>query len=382
MKLIMGKRKISVNVILLTLLVWSIALFAYDKYNIKIVMLFITLLYNIELICNEILDFKNNKIIVSFAVIFPICLTFISCIVRNGHIVDGIKGTYVCFYLLLIFIIKKENFDICKALFQIMSFLSIIIVCMGILDFLEISYLYENPITQVINFFEEGMISKSPNAIFYYVIFIKTSPYFLFNLIYSLEKHKYFWAVMSMWAIMWSGTRANIYLAVFLIVIYYFVVVNNTSKKILFSLCCLVAGVLGYDFALNKIMVINWAKRGSDSVRYNIIPSVINVLNENKIRWFFGMGSGSFYYSIGRKAYVNGEEIAYLEFIRCFGLVGLAVLLFFLILPVKKIFFSEYRWALLPYSAFLISSFADPFLFTSTSFLIYVIIYDIYLNKI
>lgn len=382
MKFVIGEKKISVNTILLTMLTWSIALFAYDKFNIKIALLFITFLYNLELICNEIIDLKNNLLIDFFAIIFPIFLTLITFIVRNGHLIDGIKGSYVCFYMLLVFIIGKEKFDICNALFQIMSFLSLVIVCMGLLDFFGIVYLSDNFITRFINFAGEGMISKSPNAIFYYVIFIKTSPLFIFNLIYCLEKHRYFWAVMSIWAIMWSGTRANIYLSFFLIVIYYLLIVNNLSKRILFALVSLVAGIFGYDFAINKIKVINLAKSEGDSIRHQIVPSIIKALNEDKIRWAFGMGSGSYYYSIGRKAYVDCEEIAYLEFIRCFGLVGLVILLIFLLLPIKKVFFSEYKWALLPYLAILIISFADPFLFTSTSFVIYVIIYDIYVNRL
>ena len=375
-------KRFSLNSVLLTLLVWSIACFAYDKYNIKIFLLFITLAYNLETIINEVIDFRRNKIIDIFAIIFPMYLIISSALIRGGFLVDAIKGVYVCFFLLLVFVFKKENFDICEAIYQIMSFLAIVVVFIGLADMLKFIDLYTNPLVVFLENINEGMISRSDNAIFYYVIFIKTSPFFIFNLLYCLEKKRYYMAVISVWAIMWTGTRAIIYLSLILIVVYYIFIVNNKSRSLIFVWIAAIIVTLGYEFFINKVELINFAKNEGDNVRTLIIPSIINALNKNKIYWIFGMGIGSKYYSLGRHAYLYGEEIAYIEFLRSFGLIACVFLFIFLVLPIKRIFKSNYRWVLLPYFAFLINSTVDPFLFTSTSFLMYLIVYDIYINKI
>jgi len=375
-------KKYSLNSILLTLLVWSIACFAYDKYNIKILLLFITLAYNLETIVNDVINFRKNKIIIIFAIIFPIYLIVTSVLVRGGYFVDAVKGVYVCFFLLLVLVLEKEEFDICEALYQILSLLAIMVVVIGLLDLFEISDIYTNPLVLFLEDIGEGMISRSHNAIFYYVIFIKTSPFFIFNLIYCLEKKRYYMAAISVWAIMWTGTRAIIYLSLILIVVYYIFVVKNKSKSLMFLFIAAIVVIFGYEFFINKVEIINFAKNEGDNVRSLIIPSIIKALNENRLYWIFGMGIGSKYYSLGRRAYLYGEEIAYVEFLRCYGLIACSILAIFLILPIKKIFKSDYKWVLLPYFAFLINSTVDPFLFTSTSFLMYLVVYDIYINKL
>lgn len=376
------KKKVKVNNILLTLLVWSIALFAYDKYNIKTSLLCITLLYNFKTIIYHIINFKKNKIIFVFGILFPLYLCFSSVVFCGGSIMKSVSSAYVCVYLLLVFVLEDSDFDICRALHQIMSFLAVLIVIIGLLDFTEIVDLYGNGLCAFIRNLNEGVFYKNSNAIFYYVLFLKTSHLFVFDFIYTLVHKKYIWSFITLIALIWSGTRANIYITVIMLVVYLFFIIKSNVKKVMFSLVSILLCYVGYNTTVDKIEIINNAKSNGDEVRRLIVPSIINALNEKKIRWLVGMGNGSTYYSIGRGFMVDGEEIAYLEFLRLYGSLGFVFLLSFLMIPIKKIFFSEYRWVLLPYFSFLIISAVDPFLFTSTSFVIYVIVYDIYVNKL
>lgn len=376
------KKKVKVNNILLTLLVWSIALFAYDKYNIKTALLCIVLLYNIETIIRHIINYRKNRIVFTFAIIFPILLCFLSVVINGRGLVKSVSGVYVCIYLLLVFILEDSDFDICKALNQIMTFLAFLLIIIGLLDFTGIVDLYSNGLCTIIKNLNEGAFYKNSNAIFYYVLFIKTSPLLIFNFIYTLVFKKYIQAVITVIALIWSGTRANIYITAVMLIIYLLFIIKSNVKKYLFSLVSILLCYIGYNNTVDRIEIINNAKSKGDEVRRLIVPSIINTLNEKKARWFVGMGNGSTYYSIGRGFMVDGEEIAYLEFLRLHGLIGVAFLLVFLLLPIKKIFFSDYRWVLLPYFSFLAISVVDPFLFTSTSFIVYVIVYDIFVNKL
>lgn len=376
------KKKVKVNNILLTLLVWSIALFAYDKYNIKTTLLCIVLLYNIETIIRHIINYRKNRIVFIFAIIFPVLLCFLSVVINGRGLVESVSGVYVCIYLLLVFILEDSDFDICKALNQIMTFLAFLLIIIGLLDFTGIVDLYSNGLCTIIKNLNEGAFYKNSNAIFYYVLFIKTSPLLVFNFIYTLVFKKYIQAVITVIALIWSGTRANIYITAVMLIIYLLFIIKSNVKKYLFSLVSILLCYIGYNNTVDRIEIINNAKSKGDEVRRLIVPSIINTLNEKKVRWFVGMGNGSTYYSIGRGFMVDGEEIAYLEFLRLHGLIGVAFLLVFLLLPIKKIFFSDYRWVLLPYFSFLAISVVDPFLFTSTSFIVYVIVYDIFVNKL
>lgn len=376
------KKEVKVNNILLTLLVWSIALFAYDKYNIKTTLLCIVLLYNIETIIRHIINYRKNRIVFIFAIIFPVLLCFLSVVINGRGLVESVSGVYVCIYLLLVFILEDSDFDICKALNQIMTFLAFLLIIIGLLDFTGIVDLYSNGLCTIIKNLNEGAFYKNSNAIFYYVLFIKTSPLLVFNFIYTLVFKKYIQAVITVIALIWSGTRANIYITAVMLIIYLLFIIKSNVKKYLFSLVSILLCYIGYNNTVDRIEIINNAKSKGDEVRRLIVPSIINTLNEKKVRWFVGMGNGSTYYSIGRGFMVDGEEIAYLEFLRLHGLIGVAFLLVFLLLPIKKIFFSDYRWVLLPYFSFLAISVVDPFLFTSTSFIVYVIVYDIFVNKL
>ena len=139
---------------------------------------------------------------------------------------------------------------------------------------------------------------------------------------------------------------------------------------------CIVA--VGAGFMYERIQIINLAKSSGDAVRSRIAPSILEALNSDWMYWVFGMGHGSQYYSYGREAIVTTSELSYYEMIRTVGILGTIPFLVFLFLPVKRIFFSDKRWLLLPYGAILVESIIDPFLHTSTSFVMYILVYYTY----
>ena len=329
------------------LVMLSMVFFAYDKYNIKIAIFLLFVFANMGIILTKITDIGRYGMLIFMITVYPVF--------TEGYQIDAQR-----------------------VLFCALSVLVITILLIAGLDFLGIVDLYANPITRLTYSLMEGQITKSRYAIFYYVIFFNASPLLLFHFTYSLYKKKYLWTVLSFLAILFTGTRANIYIVIAIIPAYIFLITKNKSKKVLLAIICVAIAVMGFGYMYEKIQVINYAKSSGDLIRANGVESLINCLNEEPFYWLFGMGHGTSYFSTGRMAFVNTSELSYLEMIRTVGITGTLPFLLFLFYPVKKIFWSKYRWILLPYGALLATSIVDPFLHTSTSFIMYAIVYSTY----
>lgn len=360
------------------LVMLSMVFFAYDKYNIKIAIFLLFVFANMGIILTKITDTGHYGMLTFMITVYPVFTVVVSTIMSGGDITNAIRAEYINLFLLLVFIIEEYQIDAQRVLFCALSVLVITILLIAGLDFLGIVDLYANPITRLTYSLMEGQITKSRYAIFYYVIFFNASPLLLFHFTYSLYKKKYLWTVLSFLAILFTGTRANIYIVIAIIPAYIFLITKNKSKKVLLAIICVAIAVMGFGYMYEKIQVINYAKSSGDLIRANGVESLINCLNEDPFYWLFGMGHGTSYFSTGRMAFVNTSELSYLEMIRTVGITGTFPFLLFLFYPVKKIFWSKYRWILLPYGALLATSIVDPFLHTSTSFIMYAIVYSTY----
>lgn len=356
----------------------SMTLFAYDKYNVKITLFLLFAFANIGIILTKITDIGHYGMVIFMITVYPVFTVIISSIMSGGDIVNAIRAEYINLFLLLVFTIEEYHIDAHRVLFCALSVLAIIILLIAGLDFLGIVDLYANPITRLTYSLQEGQITKSHYAIFYYVVFFNASPLLLFHFTYSLNKKKYAWAILSFLAILFTGTRANIYIVIAIVPAYIFLITKNKSKKVLMVIVCVAIATMGFGYMHEKIQVINYAKSSGDLIRANGVKSLINCLNENPFYWLFGMGHGTSYFSAGRQALVNTSELSYLEMIRTVGIIGTFPFLLFLFYPVIKIFRSKFRWILLPYGALLATSIVDPFLHTSTSFIMYTVIYSTY----
>ncbi|MEQ2878460.1 O-antigen ligase family protein [Enterococcus asini] len=350
-----------------------------DSLGIKLVSFIILLLLNIGVLINFFLR-KKNLYFLFFIVIFPLILSCIS-LLKNPDIIETIKYFYIFSYLLLIPICKKRNINYTAVFINILNILSLIIVFSSLLDAVGVLSIASNPLLTFLQVRREAQISVSQYAIFYYVIFLNASPLILVSLSYHLFKKNTIWSALSFLALLFSGTRANIYFG--LIVLGVFLFVNKKIKFIkplLFTV--LVVLVIRYSsYLIGKIEVINWAKSSGDNIRSLNIQSILDVLDRNPIGYIFGLGARTFYYSSGRMDYVNESELTYLELLRQIGLIGLVPLIYFWVKPLVAFIRNKCNfWLLLSFSLYLVKSAIDPFLFTSTGFLLVTLVYFEYEN--
>ena len=350
-----------------------------DSLGIKLSSFIILLLMNISVLLNFLLN-KKNLYFLFFIVIFPLLLGCIS-LLKNPNIVETIRYFYIFFYLLLIPICQKRDINYASVFIRILNILTLIIVLSSLFDAVGILSIANNPLLTFLQERGEAKISVSQYAIFYYVVFLNASPLILIAFSYHLFKGNKIWSVLNLLALMFSGTRANIYFGLMVLGIYIFF---NSKLKfakplILTILILLLIRYSGTFF--EKVEVINWAKSSGDNIRSLNINSIFEELNKNPIGYIFGLGARTFYFSTGRMKYVNESELTYLELLRQIGLVGLLPLIYFWLKPL--FFFIKNKrnfWLIVSFALYLVKSAIDPFLFTSTGFLLVTLVYFEYEN--
>ncbi|MGC6769605.1 O-antigen ligase family protein [Enterococcus sp. LJL51] len=366
-----GKR--SIQKLLISLFLFFAVFTPADSLNLKLFFFSIILLINISLF----LDFyrkKENLYLLFYTLIFPAIL-FIVSLILTGNFSDTLKYFYVFTYLLLIPIVERYKIDYIKIFMNCLNIISLTIVLSSLLDLLGILSIYVNPLLQFLSTNGEAQISLSMYAIFKYVLFLKGSPLLIISLCYYTWHYRLGWATVSFLGLILSGTRANIYMALMAIVVLAFI--NNRSrwlKPIFLIVLILIVILFGGNF-IDKVETINWAKSTGDSIRELNAQSILLSMKSNPLSYFIGNGAMSAYYGLGRGEYLMTSELSYLELFRQTGLLGIIPFGLFLLRPLATFVVKKNSWLLIGYSFYLIKCVFDPFLFTSTGFLLYVLVY-------
>lgn len=88
------------------------------------------------------------------------------------------------------------------------------------------------------------------------------------------------------------------------------------------------------------------------------------------------MGARSYYFSYARNELINQSELSYVELLRQIGLIGLVPFMSFLIKPIYRLLTNKnFTWLALSFALYLIKCYFDPFLFTSTGFILIAVVY-------
>lgn len=345
-----------------------------DVFGIKLIALIILILSNIKVIYNFLFK-RENFYFLFFLVLFPFFLVLISY-VKTLYFVETIRYFYIFSYLLLIPICDYRKIDYKKSFMNILTVLALVITISAFLDLAKIIPINNNLLLNFLNNNGEAQISVSPYAIFHYVLFLNASPLLIVSFCYFIFKGNYNIAVVHFFALLFSGTRANIYLALFTLAVYLFF---NQKLNVLkpFLLIILTILIIKYgNELLFRFRTINWAKTTGDDIRNRTFQSICMVLKENPISIFLGMGARSYYYNYGRLEWVNESELTYLELLRQVGVVGFIPLMIFFIRPLCKLFMKPQFFAVcLGYCLYLVKCMFDPFLFNSTGFILVTLMY-------
>lgn len=264
-----------------------------DYLGIKKLFLFIFLLYNLGLLIDS---YRKNRFLFSETILIPAVLYLIS-VILVGKVFEPLTYLYSYLYFGLIFVLLKYHIDIWGIIRRTVNIMAGIIVISALLDFFSFIPIEENLLLVWLKEHGEAQISASHAAIAYYVLFFKASPLLLYNLVYYLKNRRYMMSIFVFSALLFSGTRANIGMGIFMIV-GNFLFVERRRVWRLFSLFLMIAMLISVsEYAVNKINVINTAKSDGDSVRIETVKSIKDVMKSSPDYFITGMGYGSVYYS-------------------------------------------------------------------------------------
>ncbi|MEL4240189.1 hypothetical protein [Shewanella xiamenensis] len=187
--------------------------------------------------------------------------------------------------------------------------------------------------------------------------------------------------IIFVFALFISATRANMLAALSLIVAFLFFLFNKNRHYVL----SVIISTLGVFFIFSALIIaLNFATDDSNSIKYGHMVSIYEYLSDNLIYLFFGMGTGSLYYSSGFGAVVPITEVTYFEFIRSFGILisPLLFLMFFFPLfysVLKKM--SDQKMFFTSYFVFLVVGGTNPLLIGNLGFLILILSYSVLVLK-
>lgn len=345
-----------------------------DSLKLKLLSFVCILIINI----NKILSFltmKKNLFYTFFIVIFPLMLFVLSSF-KNQDWIELVKFFYIFSYLLLIPICEYRGINLLKYFIYVLNVIAFIIVVSALLDRVGILTINTNPLLMFLNDAGEAQISVSQFAIFHYVIFLNASPLVLISFSYYLFKRNYSLALIHFLALIWSGTRANIYLGIAMILLYIFFDKRIRIMKPLLVLGLIIIVILYGRGFYERVTRINWAKSYGDEIRSLNLESIKLAMNNSWANYIFGMGARSYYFSYARNELINQSELSYVELLRQIGLIGLVPFMSFLIKPIYRLLTNKnFTWLALSFALYLIKCYFDPFLFTSTGFILITVVY-------
>ena len=361
--------------ILINIWVVYTLLFPRDLLNLKEIIFALTIFLSFPAIKERFKE-KDSFVFVFLSCIFPVTIILFSVIAGDSSLKDAISSGFCWFYLLLIPVIDYYDVNYRKG-FLIGTF--IIAICINIIYFfdkLNIISIFKNPIVLFFSTMKEMYYGKGEVSTFGYSIFFKATPILIISNAYYLKNRKWAMSLIYTLALLFSGTRANMIVALLETMLIVYINTENKRKKIIVVLLISIAVSLLLPILIDKMITLNELKKiRSDYYRINAIETIFNSLNENKLRYIFGTGLGSYFYFPARQMYVNVVEVSYFDYFRQVGIYGFAILMYFLYIPIKKLLKSD-MWIIIAYIGYLGISFTNPLLVTSTSFIMYVLIFS------
>ncbi len=355
---------------LVVLLVFFTLITPRDALGIKKGFLFLSLVFGAIPIAQGI--GKNIKLMV-FAIALPLLMYCVSTL-DTGSPFMAFSQLYPFVYLLLFFPIIQWNIDVKQIALYVGNIMATIIIVSSVLDLVGVLSIYSNPILNYLNDNGEAKISKSVNAMFRYVLFFNASPILFFNLAHYVKANKKVFSILILVALLFTGTRANIFLGMAILVGGVLFFSKRPATKVVAIIGLIAIAALFGGELIERYYVLADAKATGDLTRTAGLSSILHALNTHKQYWFTGMGFGSSYYNAGRGELLQTSELSYMEFIREIGL-PLALCVFgFLLYPLIKLLKRD-RFLFMAYGAYLFASIFEPFIFTSTGFLVVLIVY-------
>lgn len=317
------------------------------------------------------------RYIFAYGIIYPILTIVYSCI-RGNEVSSVISYGYEWFILLLVLVTVACRVDLKKIFFAATYFIALIIDVVFIFDFLGIIPLGSNPISVFFSNMNEFQgLGKGIFSTFGYSIYYRSCALVLVTYSYLLYKRNYVLCVPIVLSMLVCGSRANFLMAAFISAAVPLLCTKKPSKKVIVVVLLTVVAFAFLPALLEKMMALNDLKfERSESIKITDAKVIFSNANSNFLNLLLGTGVGSSFYS-PRGVEMKTTELSYIDYFRQAGIFGIIILAAFLIKPVKWLFNNE-RWLLIGYVCYLIVAGTNPLLVTSTSFMLYVLVYHEY----
>ena len=364
-------------VFFISIFVFYCILFPRDKMNLKQIFLVgaIFTCYSAKNV-----NFRVPVSVFALGFIYPVlCIAY--GLLRGSTLASAISFSYVWLIILVFPGIQANHVSLIKPFILGTYTVALIIDLIMLMDLTGIASIYSNPIALLFKQLGELQgLGKGALSTFGYSIFYKTCPLIIVSYCYFISKKKYFLAFPLLLALFGCGTRANFLVALFATAV--LPVLNVKRKKykiwIFIFICALTILVLPEVF--DMMTNLNSLKSGrSDIIKIKDMFIVFDILFSNIFDFLFGTGVGSGFMSY-RGEFLRTFELSYIDYFRQTGLVGFIVLLTFIIRPIKWLYLNE-KWLFVGYICYLLVSFTNPLLVTSTSFVLYLLVYSKYLQR-
>ena len=356
--------------------------FPGDPYKIKIIFFILVLIGGLGILYSAIHRAKYSYIFI-MGILFPICSMIFST-VMGENISASFFGVYPATLILVVPIINEKRIAYENLLMFFLKWMAIFTIVIVLLDILGVINVNGNNfLRNAFYTYDMGLMGKSYVYAAYYKIFFKTSPLLLIFIPFCFENNRQILAIIAYIALVLSGTRANIFVAS---IVFVFGFVNlwseNKENKLLrlltgILICCLI--MLSIPTIVNIIhkLMNTVGSINSDSVRLGQLASFMDLFS-NPQKLLFGEGFGTKFFDIGRMEYTTSSEIAYLDLIRKIGLILFVPFMIFVLKPFK---FKIPIHDKLAYAGYLVVCFTNPLIFSSTAYVLYILLYSKYYKR-
>ena len=153
---------------------------------------------------------------------------------------------------------------------------------------------------------------------------------------------------------------------------------EKTSNRALIILLLVGVGLYLLPRIYDQMIALNALKYDrSDSIKTSDVKIIVNSMKNSILNFTFGTGVGSSFMS-SRGKLMTTFEMSYVDYFRQVGFCGIIIFAHFLIKPLRILFEKE-RWLFICYVAYLAVAFTNPLLVTSTSFMLYLLVYRSYM---
>lgn len=356
------------NEIFLFLFTFFAVITPYDNFHIKKISLLILLVANARSFFK-----KPQAMVVKLLYVFSLCFVPFSAIVSFGNgssLISILSELFNVLYFLLIVIAINKQTNVRRYFNFSLKVLAVLIVLGFVLDFCGFLDIYQNPV--LIWFRNSGnmMLGKSSSYFSNYILFFKTSPLIFYLLFDSIRKKKIVWSIFSFASILLTGTRANFFLAIVLLIVFVFFTSKDRFIRFLLVSIVLLVLLLFWQKIFGFVSRAFVLKESSDAVRDSDLNAILEGFEDRPFTLLLGSGIGSVFYSSGRSQFVTNIELSYWNMLRQFGIVGF--LLFVGMFFVEFVHGLKRRDYLLIFFvlSFLVVAYTNPFLFGSTGALV------------